>query len=430
MSGENIFFLITKLGVDYLKKIFTFAKYLKKMNKRFILFAFSVLQMLFCVSQTRNDVFEILDLIHPDSIKRTVQDLQDFKTRRADRSPHGNLEVAYYLVARLQEYGIENARVENFAYDDYYGYDYLGYNVLGTIFGEIPDSTVIIGAHLDSKNSYNSNLLAFAPGADDNASGCAQTIEMARIFFEKGIKPRYNIDFMAYDFEEFGLLGARADAKKRKDANENIVVMLNNDMVGFQPKDEEWKIDLYWYDNSLDINDKAVEFCKEYTTITPYKPTSDENYTMYSRSDSYAYFEQKFKTTFSIEHTFSPYYHEDKDLLEYLNFDYQKQVAHLNMALLLYYSQASFELTVNDKDYSKCVEIAPNPATDFVRVLCYNDINISEIQIYDMVGRLVNSFKNDGTQHLTIDVQNYCKGVYFLKMITNEEVITKKMIKQ
>jgi len=400
------------------------------MKRKAILFILCILQLSLGISQTRNDIFELLNLIHPDSIRRTVQDLQDFGTRRADRPQNGNLEVAQYLVNRLQEYGIDNARIDNFIYEKFNGDKFTGYNVLGTISGEISDSTVILGAHLDSRNSYNSDLLAPAPGADDNATGCAQFIEIARVLFEKDIKPRYNIDFMAYDFEEFGLVGAHADAQKRKEANEKIVVMLNNDMVGFQPLDEEWKITLHWYDNSLDITEKAIEFCKEFTVITPIKPDSESNYAMFSRSDSYAYFNQGFKSSFLIEYTFSPFYHTDDDMLEYLNFEYQKQVAHLNLSLLLYYSKAPFNLSVKNIDHSKLVDVVPNPATDFVRVHHLNDIEVLDIQIFDIVGRMVSFYLGNGSQQTIINIQSLKPGVYILKMNTTKGTVTKKILKK
>jgi len=399
------------------------------MKKRFILLILSFLQITAGVSQTKNEIFEILNLIHADSIKRTVQELQEFGTRRADRPPDGNLNVAQYLVNRLKEYGIANARMDTFIYQKLNGDTFTGYNVLGTITGEVPDSTVIIGAHLDSRNGHNNDLLTPAPGADDNATGCAQTIELARIFFTKEIKPRYNIDFMAYDFEEFGLHGSFFDAKKRKDADENIVMMLNNDMVGYQPEDKEWLLTLHWYDNSLDITKKAVEFCKEFTDITPFKPEPEDNYDMYGRSDSYAYFTYGFKTTFNIEYTFSPYYHSDNDLWEYLNFDYQKQVAHLNLALLLYYSKSPFNLSIDDINYAQFIDVVPNPATNFVRVQHGNDIDVSEISIYDIMGRLHHSYPCYETRQTVINIQNLSKGVYLLKINTNKGTVTKKIIK-
>ena len=113
------------------------------MKKKFILLIVSLLQLTIGVSQTKNEILEVLNSIHADSIKRTVQELQDFGTRRADRPPNGNFEVAQYLVHRLQAYGIASARIDSFLYKKYNGDIFTGYNVLGTISG-VSDSTVLL----------------------------------------------------------------------------------------------------------------------------------------------------------------------------------------------------------------------------------------------------------------------------------------------
>jgi hypothetical protein len=393
------------------------------MKKKSIILIFSIFYITVCVSQTRNEIIEILNFINADSIKRTVLDLQNFGSRRADRPPTGNLEVAQYLVNRLKAYGIENAHIDSFTYDYW-----TVYNVRGTMIGEIADSTVIIGAHLDCRNSYDSDLLAPAPGADDNATGCAQTIEMARVLFEKNAKPRYNIDFMAYDYEEFGLVGARVDAQKRSVAGEKVIVMLNNDMVGFQPEDEEWKLTLHWYDNALDVTDKAIEYCYQYTFITPVKSEPGENYSMHNRSDSYAYFENGFKATFNIEFTFSPYYHQAGDLLDVLNFEYQKQVAHLNLALTIDYAMVSFN-TGSVTNYDNSLSVFPNPAKDFLRVHSNAGVEIRQIDIYDITGRLMMSLSGQMQHQNIIRIDHFSKGVYLMRISTDKGVMNRKIVK-
>ena len=105
-----------------------------------------------------------------------------------------------------------------------------------------------------------------APGADDNASGVAVMIELARICHANNLHFRRDIHFMAYDGEELGLYGSYADAQKRSQAGDKIAIMLNNDMVSFQP-DDNWRVTLHWYDNALDIVNRAAELCAQYTNI-------------------------------------------------------------------------------------------------------------------------------------------------------------------
>ncbi len=69
----------------------------------------------------------------------------------------------------------------------------------------------------------------------------------------------------------------------------------------------------------------------------------------------------------------------------------------------------------------------PNPATDHITV--NSNLVINSIQLYDMQGRVLISKKLDATT-TTIDVSNYSKGVYFLKVNSANGEKTKKIIKE
>ena len=108
----------------------------------------------------------------------------------------------------MQQYGIDNATIDSFYVDDSTKitgkFEAWMYNVKGSISGnEHPDSTVIIGAHLDAIVYDTINFLYnITTGADDDASGVATMIEMARIFPKYNVKPRLSVDFMGFDAEE------------------------------------------------------------------------------------------------------------------------------------------------------------------------------------------------------------------------------------
>lgn len=77
------------------------------------------------------------------------------------------------------------------------------FNVIADIPGtEFPNEYVVVGGHIDSWDG--------ATGATDNASGCATTMEAARILMAAGVKPKRTIRFMLWSGEEQGLLGSRA----------------------------------------------------------------------------------------------------------------------------------------------------------------------------------------------------------------------------
>jgi hypothetical protein len=99
-----------------------------------------------------------------------------------------------------------------------------------------------------------------APGANDDASGVAVVIELARILSKKRFP--CTIIFMAVQGEEQGLVGARHMAGKLKKENANLIAMFNNDIVGNSLASE-----------TGNKNDKTVRIFSE---MIPYLETSDE----------------------------------------------------------------------------------------------------------------------------------------------------------
>lgn len=105
-------------------------------------------------------------------------------------------------------------------------------NVMATLKGTDPndDRVFIISAHVDSRALDVMNTEIDAPGANDDGSGVAAVIELARIMSQKSFPS--TIIFVAVSGEEQGLKGAAYLAEKAKKENWNLVAMLNNDMIG------------------------------------------------------------------------------------------------------------------------------------------------------------------------------------------------------
>ena len=93
-----------------------------------------------------------------------------------------------------------------------------------------PDRYVIMSGDLDSRASNTLDSLTDAPGANDNASGMAGTIEAARVLS----KHRFgaSIVYAALAGEEQGLFGGRALARQAKAQGWDVGAVLNNDMIG------------------------------------------------------------------------------------------------------------------------------------------------------------------------------------------------------
>lgn len=105
-------------------------------------------------------------------------------------------------------------------------------NVVATLHGSDPNDkrVILVSGHLDSRNSDVMDSVKAAPGANDDASGVAVVLELARILSRH--KFSCTIIFMAVQGEEQGLLGARHMAAKMKNEDLEVIAMLNNDIVG------------------------------------------------------------------------------------------------------------------------------------------------------------------------------------------------------
>lgn len=105
-------------------------------------------------------------------------------------------------------------------------------NTLGILKGQdaSDDRVLLVTGHLDSRNSNVMDSVGLAPGANDDASGVALVLELARVMSKK--KFPCTIIFMAVQGEEQGLLGARHMAGRMREEGRNLVAVFNNDIVG------------------------------------------------------------------------------------------------------------------------------------------------------------------------------------------------------
>jgi hypothetical protein len=110
-------------------------------------------------------------------------------------------------------------------------------NVLAYLPGQ-SDEYVIIGAHYDHLGYGNQDSLApsqigqIHPGADDNASGTAGLLELARLFAPLKGRLSRGILFVAFASEEMGLLGSADWVRQPTRPLDKAVAMMNMDMIG------------------------------------------------------------------------------------------------------------------------------------------------------------------------------------------------------
>ena len=103
---------------------------------------------------------------------------------------------------------------------------------------------IVIGAHYDTAPG--------SPGADDNATGVAVLLELARDIASGPLK--YPVQLVAFDMEEYGCLGSSHHAAKYKQQQESIRLMISLEMLGYcnhNPNSQSYPAGLkYFYPNS------------------------------------------------------------------------------------------------------------------------------------------------------------------------------------
>ncbi|WP_047789703.1 M28 family peptidase [Tenacibaculum mesophilum] len=93
-----------------------------------------------------------------------------------------------------------------------------------------PNNYIVMSGDIDSRISDPNNFIDDAPGANDNASGMAGTIEAARVLSNYTFEN--SIIYVGLSGEEQGLFGGKGLAAYAKEKNWNIVGVMNNDMIG------------------------------------------------------------------------------------------------------------------------------------------------------------------------------------------------------
>lgn len=196
------------------------------------------------VAQTDQRIYDIIDAVSEDRIKQDVKKLADFGTRhtlsdtvsqtrgigaarrwiksefdKTSNNCNGCLEVFYQK--DLVKQGTNNRIVK----------DVEVVNVVAIQPGtKYPNRFIIMSGDIDSRVSDPTDYTSDSPGANDNATGMAGTMEAARVLSK--YKFENSIIYVGLSGEEQGLFGGQGLAAFAKAKNWEIIGILNNDMIG------------------------------------------------------------------------------------------------------------------------------------------------------------------------------------------------------
>jgi len=264
----------------------------------------------------------------PQKLQEYVEFLSLKSPPRNHRFEKGLEDTRNYIYEVFSRYG-EKVEVEEWS---------KGENIFKNISVKIGDNErklIVIGAHYDVWGDF--------PGADDNASGVAGLLELARLFSEA--KPPVQVELVAYDAEEppymgSELMGSYVHSKKLKESNKEVVGMVCLEMIGFYSDTQPM---IYTFMNILypkkgdfiavvgryQDREMARRFKKSINGTKGVKAVSYSGPKIIGvdLSDQRNYWSEGFKAVMITDTAFlrNPYYHTDKDLPKTL--DYKKMAS-------------------------------------------------------------------------------------------------------
>ena len=138
----------------------------------------------------------------------------------------------------------------------------ISYNVIGQLNGTDPSKTVIIDCLYDCW---------WDQGTADSAIGMAMVLGVAKYFVEHSIKPKYNLKFIAFGGEEYGMRGAKYYEAAHKD--ENIIYVIDLNQLGFRQEKPRLKLEIVT--NKRKFTDEIWNVVKQTDYVNRTENTAD-----------------------------------------------------------------------------------------------------------------------------------------------------------
>jgi Zn-dependent M28 family amino/carboxypeptidase len=212
--------------------------------KQSIAFIFSLLSLSILTAQDDTRLYDIINTVSAERIEKDVTTLVNFGTRHTlsdTLSQTRGIGAARRWIKSEFEKISSNCKdcLEVFYQKDLIKKgegarivkDVWVVNVVAIKRGtKYPNRFIIMSGDIDSRVSDPNNFTSDSPGANDNASGMAGTLEAARALSQYSFES--SIIFVGLSGEEQGLYGGRGLAAHAKQNNWDIVGIFNNDMIG------------------------------------------------------------------------------------------------------------------------------------------------------------------------------------------------------
>lgn len=374
------------------------------------------------ISSEDPEIRTLMDSVSIDSIKASIEHLSSYHTRRYDS--HFIYDVQDWLVARYQSMGIDTVVLHDFPIPD--SEIETADNIIAVQWGtKKPEEFVVCGAHYDSWNAdgFDPDTIR-SPGADDNASGVAGILEIAR-FLTKHKFDR-SIIYANWCAEEIGLVGSAAYARDCAIREMDIVGYFNLDMTGYLKEGDDIHVNLMFTTRDSLIGDYVFNFSHVYypemRIWQDWLAWGDSDYSSFNRNG------------YAAVHTFedvddsSPFIHTRQDVLglSVNNLDQSKRFTELNLGLVATLAGLSHQSVPENESIQ--VAIYPNPAKDQVNIVAED--GLQNITVYNLLGQCVDVFYLNGENKMKLNTISYSTGLYQIRIVTKKGVVSKPLMIQ
>jgi len=209
-----------------------------------LLFVFVLLTTSLALAQTDDRIYAIIDAVSADRIQKNITTLTEFGTRNTFSDTvsdtRGIGAARRWIKSEFEQISKDCKNCLNVFYQKDLVTTDMGsripkdawvVNVVAIQKGtKYPNRYIIMSGDIDSRASDTMDFTTDAPGANDNASGMAGTIEAARVLSKYQFEN--SIIYVGLSGEEQGLFGGGGLAKYAKEKGWDIIGILNNDMIG------------------------------------------------------------------------------------------------------------------------------------------------------------------------------------------------------
>ena len=393
-------------------------------------------------AQTGNvTVGDVISRVNRQRIINYVTDLQNFGTRfmLTDK----RFEAAEYLKNKFESMGFTDVKLDSFYCHTTIGRRYfqrdidtttLQVNVVATLPGIVnSDAEYIICGHYDSF-CENADPFLTAPGADDNASGTTCVLEAASAIMSCGYLPKSTLKFICFAAEElayFGDMGSRSYAHRAAERGDNIKLVINNDMIGFNAhRLTEAKVNVA-PTNSFTRIEEVINICNTYGAIE-YLGNG------YAGADLMGFEEMGYDGIYFEENDFfiqaEQNYHKSTDITNNVDFIYMTEVVKAATAVLLSMEEV---LSVNEETIIPSAYILkqnyPNPFNPTTTIeYTLPERGYVTIKIYNTIGEtiavLVNEEKTAGNHKIFFSAEKLSSGIYYYSMNSGNYSEIRKMV--